>query len=219
MLELEVLKGSIKYIALASAIFSTLFFYKYSHGRAKYFLFSIWFIVITEFSYKFLFYKVFDQDIRIVKIVVNTYTVIQFSFYILWYRYLVKNPLKRRTLLWFFILFIIAFATISAFLQEFDKITQSYTYAIGVILLISTIVIYFMDVLSGEFILRFERSVMFWFSLGLLLFHVPFMPFQFIAEYYNFNSNIYIVILFGLNLIMHSCFVYGVLWSKKKYNY
>ncbi|XLS30654.1 hypothetical protein ACJD0Z_07460 [Flavobacteriaceae bacterium M23B6Z8] len=217
---MQELTNYIKYIALASAIINTIFFYKYAGGRAKYFLFSIWFIAVTEFSYRFFYYYVFNEDISSSKIVVNTYTLVQFSFYFLWYRYLMKNQVNRRLTLTFLGLFYLSFILISIFLQGFTVITQSYVYTIGMIFLVVIIILYFMEILASEFTLQFGRSVYFWFSLGLLLFHVPFMPFMFIAEYLKFNQSIpYAVVLFGLNLIMHGCFIFGVLWSKKKYNF
>jgi hypothetical protein len=217
---MQELTSYIKYIALTSALINTIFFYKYAGGRAKYFFYSIWFIALTEFSYRFLYYKVFDQDISTSKIVVNTYTLVQFSFYFLWYRSLIKNKFNKRLILWFLGFFYIAFVLISIFLQGYTEITQSYVYTIGMILLVVGIILYFMEILSSEFTLNFARSVYFWFSLGLLLFHIPFMPFMFIAEYLNFNeSDPYAIVIFGLNLIMHGCFIFGVLWSKKKYNF
>ncbi|WP_340202020.1 hypothetical protein [Ascidiimonas sp. W6] len=217
---MQELTNYIKYIALASAIINTIFFFKYAGGKAKYFFYSIWFIAITEFSYRFFYYNVFNEDISSSKIVANSYTLIQFSFYFIWYRYLLKNKVNKRLLLWFLGLFYVAFVLISFFLQDFSEITQSYVYTIGMIFLVVSIILYFMEILSSEFTLQFGKSVFFWFSLGLLLFHVPFMPFMFIAEYLNFNKSIpYSVVLFGLNFIMHGCFIFGVLWSKKKYNF
>lgn len=217
---MQELTNYIKYIALASAIINSIFFYKYAGGRAKYFFYSIWFIAITEFSYRFFYYNVFNEDISSSKIVVNTYTLVQFSFYFLWYRFLMKNKTNKRLVLLFLGLFCTSFVLISLFLQGFTVITQSYVYTIGMIFLVISIILYFMEILASEFTLQFGRSVYFWFSLGLLLFHVPFMPFMFIAEYLKFNQSIpYAVVLFGLNLIMHTCFIFGVLWSKKKYNF
>lgn len=209
----------IKYIALISALINTIFFYKYSTGRAKYFLYSIWFIAITEFSYRPLYYFL-DSNPNISKIIANTYTLLQFSFYFIWYRYLMKNKTNRRIMVWFMIMFYVSFILISLFSQGFTETTQSRVHVAGTIFLVVSIVLYLMEVLASEFTLNFGRSVYFWFSLGLLLFHVPFMPFYFIAEYLKFGkSDSYTMVIFGLNLIMHSCFIFGVLWSRKKYNF
>ena len=217
---MQELTSYIKYIALTSAIANTIFYYKYAGGRAKYFLYSIWFIAITEFSYRFLYYNVFNEDISSSKIIANTYTLVQFSFYFLWYRYLIENKVNKKIMLWFLGLFYLAFAIISLFLQGYTEITQSYVYTIGMIFLVIGIILFFMEILSSEFTLNFGRSVYFWFSLGLLLFHIPFMPFMFIAEYLNFDESVpYALVIFILNLIMHGCFIFGAIWSRKKYNF
>ncbi len=217
---MQELTSYIKYIALTSAIVNTIFFYKYAGGRAKYFLYSIWFIAITEFSYRFSSYIDFSEGINPGRIIPNIYTLLQFTFYLIWYRYLINNKTNKKLIFWFLVLFYLTFILVSLFFQGYNQIVQSYVYAVGMIFLVVGVILFFMEILSSEFTLNFGRSVYFWFSMGLLLFHIPWMPFMFIAEYLNFSRSLtYQSVLFGLNLIMHGCFIFGAIWSRKKYNF
>lgn len=215
---METLKISIKFVALLSAIIATLAYSKYAKGKAKYFLYSIWFIAITEFSYKIVYYRVLREEYPVF-FIANIYSILQFSFYFLWYRYLVKSVRLKNIFLIFTLLFLL-FAILNTLLfQNFVYTTQTYTYIIGTLFIILTICLYFVEVFNDDFILHFQRSVYFWFSLGVLLFFIPFLPFMIASEFFSYSGDLFSLVIFILNVVMHSCFVIGVLWSKKKYNY
>lgn len=215
---MEILTISIRYIALLSAIIATLAYPRYARGKAKYFLYSIWFTAITEFSYKVVYYQILKGEYPI-HFIVNIYTIIQFIFYFFWYRYLIRT-IKYKNWILYIALFFITFATINTiFFQDFIYERQTYTYITGVLFVIITICTYFLEVFKDDFILHFQRSVYFWFSLGILLFFIPFLPFMIASEFFHYGGDLYSLVIFILNVVMHSCFVIGVLWSKKKYNY
>lgn len=215
---LETLTISIRYIALLSAIIATLAYSRYARGRAKYFLYSIWFTVITEFSYKIVYYQILRGEYPI-HFIVNIYIIIQFLFYFFWYRYLIYTTRYRKWILIIAFLFIMFNILNTIFLQDFIYERQTYSYIIGTIFVIISICLYFVEVFKDDFILHFQRSVYFWFSLGILLFFIPFLPFMIASEFFNYGGDLYSLVIFILNVVMHSCFVIGVLWSKKKYNY
>ncbi|RNL91713.1 hypothetical protein ED312_04125 [Sinomicrobium pectinilyticum] len=215
---MEILASYIKYIALLSAIIATITYPKYIKGRAKYFLYSIWLIAVTEFAYKFVYYKILDGKYPVF-FIANIYSVLQFLFYFFWYRYLINALKLKRLLLIFALLFALFVIWNSIFLQDFVYTTQTYTYIVGTIFTIVSIYLYFVQVFNDDFILHFQRSVYFWFSLGILLFFIPFLPFMIASEFFNYEGSLFSLVIFILNVVMHSCFVIGVLWSKKKYNY
>ncbi len=212
----EILK--IKYLALLVAIVATLYYKKYSFGRARYFLFSLWLIALTELSRKIV-YDFYDGEIEI-RFISNTYTILQFIFYLLWYRSLLTNKKRINFFLWALVFFICFSVANSIFMQNFYFVNQTYTYSVGVLLVCAVIFSFFVEFLRSERIIKFERSVYFWFSLGILLFHVPFLPFMFTAQIFDFQAfKFYGIVVKALNIIMHLCFLIGILWSQKKYNY
>lgn len=215
---METLTISIRYIALLSAIIATLAYGRYRQGKGRYFVYSIWFTAITEFSYKIVYYQVLDARYPI-HFIVNTYTVIQFLFYFLWYRSLITSIAYRNRILFMATLFLAFDIYNTLGLQDFIYERQTYTYIIGTIFVIITIYLYFVEVFKDDFILHFQRSVYFWFSLGILLFFIPFLPFMIASEFFHYGGDLYSLVIFILNVVMHSCFITGVLWSRKRYNY
>lgn len=214
---MESLTVSIRFIALLSAVIATLAYPKYAGGKARYFLFSIWLIAVTEFSYRLVYYHIIGEKYP-VHFIANIYTLVQFLFYLFWYRYLIRSA-KRKLLLLAFALLFVGFAIANTVLWQDFMFTQTYSYALGTVFTIIAISLYFMEVFNNDFILNFERSVYFWFSLGVLLFFIPFLPFMIASELFDYSGDTYDLVLVILNVVMHSCFIIGVLWSKKKYNY
>ena len=97
----------------------------------------------------------------------------------------------------------------------------TYTYAIGVIFITILSVLYLFELFSSNLVLNFSKSIYFWFVVGILIFHVPFLPFMLSLEWFliDYNPTIYGMILFFLNLLMNTSFIIGFIWSEKKYNY
>jgi hypothetical protein len=211
------LKVAIKYLALIDAIIATIFFYKYKVGKGKYFLFAIWFIVITEFSFRIVYYHIIDEKYP-VYFISNLHYLIIGSFYLLWYRSLITNVLKKKAILVMLLTYLLFFTVNSIFFESFFEI-QNYSYPVLTIFIVSAIFMYFTEVLKTEKILKFERSVFFWFSIGILIFWIPYLPLWFTSMYFGFSGTTYTLSIFTLNLLMHLFFIIGVLWSKKKYNY
>ncbi len=211
------LKSSIKYIALLSAIIATLGYRKYSMGKAKYFLFAIWFIALTEFSYKIVYYQILKEQHKVF-FIANLHFLIIGSFYLLWFRFLIKDRKKRQAILFMFLTLMLFFIINSMFIEPFLEI-QNYTFGVAAIFVILTILLFFIEILNTEKILQFERSVYFWFSLGILIFWAPFIPLWFTNEYFGFLGPTYVISIFVLNLLMHLFFIIGILWSKRKFNY
>lgn len=214
---LIVLKRSIKYIALLSAIIATIFYPKYKHGNGKYFLFPIWFIVLTEFSFRFVYYTVLKEQHKVF-FISNIHYLVMGSFYLLWYRSLLGSIKRKRIVLFLLIVFLLFFIIDSVFIESFF-LSQNYTAIALSITVTIAIFLFFIEILQTEKILRFERTVYFWFSLGILIFWVPYIPLKFTSTYFNFEGATYTLSIFTLNFLMHLFFMIGVLWSKKKYNY
>ena len=136
----------------------------------------------------------------------------------LWYRSLINNKVRKGIILVLVVTFWVFIVINSFFIESFWKI-QTYTFAVAAIGVITSIILYFIEILNSDRILQFERSIYFWFSLGVLVFWVPYMPLKFTSTYFNFQGPVYVISITVLNYLMYLFFIIGLLWSKKKYNY
>ena len=80
-----------------------------------------------------------------------------------------------------------------------------------------TVLIYFSELLQSDEIFNLKKSMVFWISLGVLLFNIGFIPVDIIAEFISF-SGVFRIIALILNLLMLACFIAGFIVSKKEFN-
>ncbi len=214
---LENLRFCIVYLALLSGIFGLIFWHKLPNNKAKLFLISIWFSVLTEVVGKYftawtglLNYYVF-----------NFYILVIFIIYII----LLKSLLKKiayKNIAGISLFFYLIFYTLNFFFfqNEFGQIFTN-SYAVGVIIIIILSFLYLLELFSTNLVLNYSKSIFFWFVMGILIFYVPFLPFMLSLDWFliDYNSSVYGLILFFLNLLMNFCFSIGFIWSEKRYNY
>ncbi len=217
LLEFDSHLSFLKVIALISALVGTIFYRKYSHGKAKYFILFLWLVLLTELSYKIAYYE-FNGGMESQNFIYNLYDLLQLTFVLFWYRYLIKSPKIKKLLLLLFLIYFAFFVFNSIFYQDLLDNIQYYNTMVSTVLIVITILLYFKEVLEGEFILRLNRSVYFWFSFGLLMINLPMLPLVFMAEYLGYTGVVYETIIFIINVLMHSCFIVGILWSQKRFN-
>lgn len=210
---MEELRFYSKYLVLVVAIFATVRYSDIRNTKAKYFLYSIWYIFLTEFvgTYFYSWFGLLNFPVY------GLYTFLQISFYLWWFRSLLKSE-KRKKIVSAFVIIYITFCVVNAFfIQDIFSEVTSYSYAIGVIFLVTTICYYLIEVFNSEVVLKIRKSMYFWISLGLLLFHATFMPFYFAFDYFLLdNLKLLSVVNFTLCIIMYSCF--GAAFVMAKYS-
>lgn len=216
---MEHLRFLSKYLVLTTALIG-LIIYLINHKKneqsssveTKYFLLSLF--VMAGFDF---FGSKFTEWFGMLNYpVYSTYIVTFMLFYYYWYYRLIKPKLKRRLIKIFAFTFLIYAIINATFIQNFYTGVQSYTYALGVIFLIITICFYFIEIFKSDLVLKITKSTLFWFSLGILLFHGTFLPFQVAHKFFLLgDSKIFSVVLFFLNFIMCLCFVIGFFNMRK----
>ncbi|KGO82660.1 hypothetical protein Q763_06090 [Flavobacterium beibuense F44-8] len=214
---LEDLRFGIVYLSLLSGICGLVFLHKLPGNKAKSILLLIWLSTATELVGKYftiwtglLNYYVF-----------NLYILMSFSIYILLLKSLIKTRTHKNLASLLLVIFLVFYFINYFFIQnEFGQIlTNSYT--VGVLSIIILSFLYMFELFSSNLVLSYSKSVFFWFVLGILIFHVPFLPFMLSLKWFliDYNPSIYGLIIFFLNLLMNFCFLVGFIWSEKKYNY
>ena len=90
----------------------------------------------------------------------------------------------------------------------------------GSVLLTVTLFLYFKEFLVSNEILNFKKTLSFWVAVGLLIYYLGTIPITSIINSLGNISSQDIDNLFKiqivLSILMHSCFIFGALWSQKK---
>ena len=222
-LSASLVRSSIKYIELISAIVGTIYFYKYKSTHVKWFLFLLWYIVFTEFIGDFLLDKsilihIDDNGIKYNIWIVN---LLYFIFFPVIYYIYSKSISNKKYVLWIKI-FLIAYLIISVvnwvIIQNFIKEWNELPFVAGSLFLIITIILYFIELLQSEKVVIFHRTLLFWISVGLLLFHAGAIPFSIKVNGYALipGTHKLFLILYLLANTMYLTFTFGFIWSKKE---
>jgi hypothetical protein len=206
----------IQVFEIVTAITATVFYKKYWETFLKYFLFVLWLIVILEIVIGTL-----KESGIIVKnnFIYNVVTSIQYIYYLALYYKAMKTQAYQKWVLGFLVVFVVSVIINFIWIQPLTLTTPfySYTFAIGAILLIITIGLFLVEILNTEKILFFKRYLMFWISVGLLVFYTGILPYILSL---NFTPNLLRsdslqIIFFTLNLVMYACFTVGFVISHK----
>ena len=220
---IDIIKDSVKYTELLSAITGSIFFYKYKHTHLKFFLFLLWYITITEFLGWFLTEKrilvYVDENGLIYNLwLYNLLEIITFSFlFYIYYKSLSTNIHKFWVSI-FFISFLIVTIINWAFIQNFILEWSELPNIFGSLFLIVSILFYLIQLLKSEQILIFHKSLLFWISIGLLIFYACTIPFSIKMNGYALIPGIHklFLIIYVSAIIMYLTFTFGFIWSKKE---
>lgn len=213
----EFLRSYIIYLALLSGSIGLISMHKLPGKKAKFLVILIWFSVLIELvGYYFTYWTGLLNYY-----VYNFYMFVSFSAYILLLRSLLLKINYRLTAVYFLILFIVSFFLNIMYFKEDANRSFTYSFAIGVLLVLILSCLYLVEIFNSDKILNFKRSVFFWYILGILVFHVPFTPFMLAINWFLIkqDESVFSLVLFILNFLAHSCYIIGFLWSEKKYNY
>lgn len=204
--------------ALITSIIGVLNWAKLPNYKSKLFLATIFLSVFTEFLGLF-----FTQWTGLLNYYVfNFYIFILFTIYYYLLASIIKKYLyKIIALLFIFLYFLAIFICVALNSDELGLGIFSEIYALGVLFFIILSILYLLEFFNSDRVLNYSKTIFFWFILGVLLFHVPFLPFMLSLEWFliEYNTSIYWIIIFILNVIMNVCFIIGFTWTEKKYNY
>ncbi len=150
----------------------------------------------------------------------NIYDIVTILFYLYLYKTLIISP-KTIKLINYFMMAFIGSYIVEFLFGYFNPLTENSSYSahIGSIFLLITLILFLFEIINNEkIVFNLHKSMIFWISIGLLLYVVGTIPIFISREIMNYNIT-YQYILFGLNVIMYGCFVAGFILSKKEYNY
>ena len=114
----------------------------------------------------------------------------------------------------FLIVTIINWFFIQSFILEWSELPNIF----GSLFLIVIILFYFIELLKSEQMLIFHKSLLFWISVGLLIFYACTIPFSIKMNGYALIPGIHklFLIIYVSAIIMYLTFTFGFIWSKKE---
>jgi hypothetical protein len=205
----------IKYLELATGIVGLLYFKKYSNTFLRYFLYMLWVVIVVEFTISFLKQH---YEIKPNHFIYNVLTSVQYVYYYLLYYKMLRDPVYRKWVKGFLIIFVVSVVINFVQFQKLDVTTtfHSHTFTIGAILLIATIGFFLIEILNNEKVLYFKRYLMFWISIGLFVFYTGIIPFvlslNFLPALLSWDT--LAINFFTLNFVMYACFTIGFILSR-----
>jgi len=149
--------------------------------------------------------------------VYNTYKLLSISALFFLFGSFIKNKAKRRVILGLFTSIIIfgifnfIFKYPSFLRYQFD------TWMYSSVCLIIMILIYLIDLLSVDTILKVKEVMLFWVAIGNLLFFIGYLPVFTLSTYFNFDG-IWDYTVLSLNIMMSLFYITGFILSKREYN-
>lgn len=222
MEKIDLLKWLLNAFEIAACITGLLVWRKLKDTYWKIFPFYLGFIFLCEMTGKYLNYQAWYNW----KVSLYNYLVIPVEmlfFYWLFYQVMRKTNLRWMPALagiiylvcWIIDEFMIA-------KQPFWWV-QSFSYAIGILLMLILILAFFFQLTTGDHILHIRKNMMFWICLGLFIFYFGSLPFFGMGNYlFQKHPSVYIGYAYStyiLNDVMYSFFIIALLWGIPKYSY
>lgn len=201
---------------ILAVILGFLFYKNYKNNDIKYFSYFLIYTIITEFI------GIYMASVLHIKnhLPFNVYIVVSFLFYFILFYRIFKKSLPRK-LIKLFVFSFVLFYLFELFVIKKSMTHQllSYSFVVGAMFLVIILILFIIEIINNEkIIFNVKNSLIFWISIGLLLFHIGAIPIFIGKEFLNYNQ-LHFQILTFLNIVMYGCFSLGFILSDEKYNY
>ncbi len=222
---IEFIRHTVLGSELLSAIVGTIYFYKYKNTHLKYFLYLLWYITFTEFFSKFvasktgfLIFYTDENGNRYTLWFYNLLNLVTFTTLAYVYFNYLKTKVFKNWIKVFAFIYVTVYAVNWVFIQDFNQENSELPRVLGSLFLIATIIFYFIELLKSEKIVLFHKMLLFWISVGLLLFYSGTIPFALKWNGYALLPGVHklFLIVYVLAITMYLLFTFGFIWSKKE---
>lgn len=129
----------------------------------------------------------------------------------------IKNSKKRKIVQGFIVVYGLYVLISSLFYKDYGSVYLVDSWVLGQLFVVLTIMLYYTELLKSDTILNIKYSLLFWISIGALIFNIGILPVFVIAELIRFQG-IFRYIILGLNVVLSLSFIIGFIVSKKEYN-
>ena len=209
-------------ISFITTLVSIFRYSKYFNTKLKYFPVLLMYVFLTELlgliikvdpdrnpfftdfysNYNFLIYNIYDL------------LFYGYFYYLFWHYCFLKR--NKNIILIGAILFLISFIVNASIINIISK-PQLYSYTIGGLVLITATIVYLKEDFAKK---KYNKNLLFWISIGLLIFHIGFIPINIMYTYTTIETKTLNYVLpkvhLALVFIMYASFIYGFIKMKGK---
>lgn len=206
-------------------IFSLIRYSKYYDTPLQFFPIILLYTFLNEIlGYLVWNYKayalIFDDAYDWYNVVIyNIYNVFFFCYFFYLFWSYIENK-KHRNIIRLGGLIFLLVAAINPFFQNIEMENQVYMYVVGALVLISSIILYWLQLASRKSNGTTNYNILTWLSVGLFIFYAGYLPIK-ISRYINSLNGVgeapYVRrIHLSLIVVMYICFIAGLLRMKRR---
>lgn len=152
-------------------------------------------------------------------VIYNIYSIFFYLYFLYLYWCYLENTKARTFIRYSAILFLLV-VFINPLFQDFMMRSQLYSYLLGGFLLIICSILYLIQLRDPARTFSVSRDLLFWLSLGLLIFYLGYLPIKIIRHSSIINDMEIAIIVRRIHLslivIMYSCFIIGFLRMRRR---
>lgn len=207
------IKNGILILQVVTAIVGTIYFSKYKHTILKYLLYLIWYVVINDTIAAYYSEHVCKYNASFY----NIFQLVSFTLYLSIFKDAIKSLQFKKIISFFIVAYYVAFF-INILISNFKEIYFSFSYVFGALFIITSIIMFYSEILNSDKIININKMLIFWVSIGLLVSFLPNIPFYIIRKYYIDSPTIHYIfitkyfLVFTNNILLIS----GFIWSNKE---
>jgi len=206
------------FMELASFVTGLLYWNKIKNSIWVWFVIYLGFIVTGELVCNYLSYTSYNNKVN----TIFNYIIIPVEFLFFYWLYYKHASSKKNRLLVIAccVLYLLSFIADQYFFQGKKFLFDSFSYCAGNLLLLVAILSFFMEFSKGNEILHFRSSLIFWVSLGNLVFYLGTLPYfgliHLLYDNHREIFNYYTYLMFALDWAMYLLFIIGFIKWKPK---
>lgn len=208
----------LNFLEIAACITGFISFKKLKNTYWKWLPFYLFFIVCLEFTGRyFASTEQYAANLLLFKYI--GFPAQFFFFYFMFYKHRYYTN-KSGLVVAGGIIYLTSIIIETIFLEKKYYWFHSFSYSVGNVILLVLLLTYFFTLIKGKDILYFSNSLMFWFSLGLLVYYLGTLPYwalrnMLIMKYRSvFESYSYVMLV--LNYCMYLLFITGIIKCRPK---
>lgn len=183
-----------------------------------------WFVVYLTVI---VFAELLSEYLLMIKHLPNqwiyTWFVIPFEFlffFWLYFQYFKNTSYRNQLFLLVTTGYLTCYIVDMVYLRKLQFAFSSFSYMAGSIFLLVLIIIFFIKLIRSNEILEYKKDMMFWVSVGLLIFFLGSLPFYGLWNTLRYNYpngfNTYWIVQIGFDFIMYIFFALAFIWGKPK---
>lgn len=211
---LDIILDSVLYFEGVCAVLAILFFKKYKEGAAAGFIVYIWLTFLIELLA--LYIRSVGGDNRWL------YNILGIcEFVILAHLYFRAISRRQKWVLTLSAIGILGVVIEGVLMTTVLKEYLSYSFAFCNVLISVFALLYLIEIQITEKVLYSDRLMLFWVSIGILFFYLVNLPIMILVNVLRDLLEVHDPILLIQTIsaiMMYSCFIVGLIWSKQKYN-